>query len=141
MNELLGWYGYCNNNEHSNNQANFMTMHTAKMPKHAISQASMLTTETSADNGHALHPTGSAFDDFDTHMDSRSSTDDSMKMSPNFIVAKRPLHSSSTQEKPQSGEWWTQSPCAVEHAKCSVFRARAPAPDDKTPQFRRKQRK
>lgn len=135
MNELLGWYGYCNNNEHSNNQANFMTMHTAKMPKHAISQASMLTTETSADNGHALHPTGSAFDDFDTNMDSRSSTDDSMKLSPSFIVAKRPLHSSSAQEKPQSGEWIRRGVLA--HSTGSVFCARARACPE-IAQFRRK---
>lgn len=104
MNELLGWYGYCNNNGYSSNQTNFMTdklsaMHTTKMPKHAISQASMLTATTSTDNGHASH----AFDDFDANMDSRSSTDDSMKMSPNFLIAKRPLHSSSTQEKTQLG--------------------------------------
>lgn len=128
INELLGWYGYCNNNEHSLSQINFMTnnkpsaMHSTKMPKHTISQTSTsLATSSSTSNGHRSYHT--PFDDFDTNMDSRSSTDDSMsKLSPNFVT-KGTMQSNLSQEKPQLGKIYTH--CSVQLESKRFFLSQA----------------
>lgn len=112
MNELLGWYGYSNNNEHSNNQqSSFMTyhklsaMHATKMPKHAISQTSSLAATNLTSNGHrSSHKSSSTFDDFEANIDSRSSTDDSMNTSPNIITMATMQSNSTPSDKPHSGK-------------------------------------
>lgn len=113
MNELLGWYGYSNNNEHSNNnqQSSFMTynklpaMHATKIPKQAISQTCSLAAASLASNGHrSSHKSSSTFDDFETNIDSRSSTDDSMNTSPSYITKASTQSNSIPSDKPQSGK-------------------------------------
>lgn len=112
MNELLGWYGYCNNNEHSSDQTNIMTNNkvsttnfasmSSSVGKRAVIQVS--STCLGGSNSDGKRETSSSLDEIEsTNIDSMSSTDDSTKMTPN-IITKETISKNASVEKPQSGK-------------------------------------